>query len=248
MIGIDLQDLELYRFLAARDQDRTACALRGLLVLISGDAQEFLTFVRNRFPSYTAHDIQHSWRIVSRIESILTAEAKASLTSVEIFSFIVAAAFHDVGMASGCSTAEEVRRTHHVLSEQLLNEYMGERLSVISEYVPRLSRCIGFIIRAHGLTWDEMAASELFKRPEKLFGQSLRTSVLAILLRIGDLLDLDSDRSCDALRRHAPTFFHDAVSRLHHERHKHVTHFNYDSTEISISVEAHAKEEHSVID
>src|SRR5262245_31854314 len=100
MIQKHLDDLELYQLLARRKDDPIARVLSGLLVVVVGDANEFLGFVRNRFPSFTSHDLQHSWRIVARIGGILTPEAKANLSSVELFSLIVAAAFHDVGMIS----------------------------------------------------------------------------------------------------------------------------------------------------
>jgi len=245
MIDTRLEDLELYQILRQRT-DRVAAVLQGLIVAVAGDASEFLQFIRNRFPHFTAHDLQHSWRIVSRIETILTAEAKADLSSVELFAFIVAAALHDVGMAHKEFSLDQVRRTHHILSEDFLFEYMTERLSIISEYVPRLSKCIGFAMRAHGMDWDAMVETEIFRNHERILGQQLRTSVLAVLLRLGDLLDLDSDRTCDALQRHLPTFFDDSLSQIHHARHKHVMHFNYDSRALSITVEAHTKEEHAI--
>jgi hypothetical protein len=247
MIDIRLEDLELYKALCKRDE-RVARVLQGALIVIAGDARELLQFARNRFPSFTSHDLQHSWRIVSRIESILTPEAKADLSSIEIFAFVTAAALHDVGMISTTGTANEVRQTHHLLSEAFILSYMSDRLSLISEYLPRLSEAIGFIARSHGTTWEAMAASDLFNRPEKIAGLQLRAGILAILLRIGDLLDLDCDRSCDALRRHGATYFEDATSQLHHERHKHVRHFNYDFKEIAVAAEAFSKEEHSIWD
>ena len=247
MIDIRLEDLHLYQLLRKRqDRGQIASVLQGLLIVMSGDAAEFLELVRNRFPAFTSHNLQHSWRIVKRVENILRPEAKADLSSLEIFSFIAAAAFHDVGMISQDGTADEVRRTHHYRSDDFLQEYMASRLSIISEYAPRLARCIGFVMRAHGMAWEDVIASELFKRPERILEQPLRSNVLAILLRIGDLLDLDSDRSCDALRRHASAYFNDPMSQVHHDRHKHVVHFNYDLNEIAITAEAHSKEEHSI--
>ena len=224
MISITLDDLELYRLMRQRRADNVAAVLCGLLIVMSGDASEFLSFIRNQFPGFTGHDLQHSWRVVSRIESILTPTARNDLSSVEIFSLIVAAAFHDVGMISSGITVSQVRDNHHLLSEQFLLDYMKNRLSLISEYHQRLAPCIGFVAKAHGLAWDEMVASELFKRPERIMGQQVRTNILAVLLRIGDLLDLDSERSCDALQRHAAIYFADQSARIHHSKHKHVDH------------------------
>src|SRR5260221_4654124 len=167
MIDIRLEDLELFKILGSRDEP-AARVFHGAWLAVAGDARELLQFTRNRFPSFTSHDLQHSWRIVSRIESILTRDAKLDLSSVEIFAFIIAAALHDIGMISSEGTAEEVRKTHHTLSESFILSYMADRLSLISEYVPRLAESIGFIAKSHGTAWDEMIASDLFKRPERI--------------------------------------------------------------------------------
>ncbi len=243
MIDYQLDQLKLYKVLQNRSlEEKIASIFVGTLVGIAGDARELLEYVRRSFPLYTAHNLQHSWRILSRIENILTPKALDVLSSVEIFSLITAAAFHDIGMID----AEAKREEHHVRSEKILRDYFCKRLTLISEQVPRLSECIGFIMRCHGMHWDEMIASELFKRTEKILDQQLRMRVLAVLLRIGDLLDIDSDRSSDAVRLYAIPDSIDTISLVHHERHKHVTHFNYNQQTIEITVEAHSKEEHII--
>ena len=213
---------------------------------LSGDARELPDFTRKRFPTFTSHNLQHSWRIVSKVADLLTAQAKLNLSSLELFAFITAAAFHDVGMISADDSPDQVRRTHHLRSEQLFRAYAADKFTSISEYAPRLSTSIGFIMRAHCLDWEEMAAAESFKNSETILGQNLRTQLLAVLLRIGDLLDLDSERSCNALQRQASAYFCDNTSKGHHDRHKHVTHFYYDKDRIEITVVAHPKEEHSI--
>ena len=155
MIPITLDDLELYHLMRQRKDDNVATVLCGLLIVMSGDASEFLSFIRSQFPGFTGHDLQHSWRVVSRIESILTPTARDDLSSVEIFSLIVAAAFHDVGMISAEIPASQVRDNHHLLSEEFLLDYMKNRLSLLSEYTQRLAPCIGFVAKAHGLPWDD---------------------------------------------------------------------------------------------
>ena len=248
MIDLQLSDLEFYSILrdrAAR-HDSVSVVLQGILLTLSGDARELPEFTRKRFPTFTSHNLQHSWRIVSKVADLLTAQAKLNLSSLELFAFITAAAFHDVGMISADDSPDQVRRTHHLRSEQLFRAYAADKFTSISEYAPRLSTSIGFIMRAHCLDWEEMAAAESFKNSETILGQILRTQLLAVLLRIGDLLDLDSERSCNALQRWASAYFCDNTSKGHHDRHKHVTHFYYDKDRIEITVVAHSKEEHSI--
>jgi hypothetical protein len=248
MIQINLTQLKLYNIILSRakQSDPIAGVLNGLIISLSGDANEFLGFIRKTFPSYTGHDLQHSWRIIKKVESIISSRALESLSSIEIFSLIIASAFHDVGMIKNDTDSDQVRKNHHILSEEFLNEYLPNRLSSISEYSPRLIKCIGFIAKSHGMTWEDLSSNEYFLTDETIIEQPLRARILSILLRVGDLLDIDSDRSCDPLRKFASEYFNNNYSNFHHERHKHITRFNYTPEEINIEVESTSKEDHTI--
>ncbi|OQP62858.1 hypothetical protein A3860_26465 [Niastella vici] len=247
MVSIHLSQLKLYKKLLEKvTNDPVAGVLNGLIISLSGDAHELLGFIRNKFPSYTGHDLQHSWRIIKRLEDVISEEAIENLTPIEIFSLIIAAAFHDVGMIADGLSQDELRKKHHIKSDDFLNEFLTHRMANISEYLNRLTPCIGFIARSHGMTWEEMTSHEFFRRTERIFEQQLRVRVLSILLRIGDLLDLDSDRSCDPLRRYAPSYFQDRTSDIHHNRHKNVAHLLLTPENIEIEVISHTKEEHTI--
>jgi hypothetical protein len=247
MVSLSLSELKLHQKLIRKSQnDPVAAVLHGLTVSLTGDANEFLGFVRTKFPSYTGHDLQHSWRILKRIEDILSFEAIEKLTAVEIFALIIAAAFHDVGMITEGLSTNELRKIHHIRSEEFLNAFLIDRMASVSEYLPRLVPCIAFIARAHGMTMEEMTSSEFFKRNERIFEQQLRVKVLAILLRVGDLLDLDSDRTCDPLRRFTPYYFKDITSVVHHRRHKNVSHFFISYESIEVEVVSQTKDEHTI--
>ncbi|MCF8276150.1 MAG: ATP-binding protein [Flavobacteriales bacterium] len=248
MVPVELGQLTLFKKLQCRsvDGEKEATVLLGLATSLFGDAAELLGFVRKNYPSFTSHDIQHSLRILRKIECILTDEAKEHLTSVEIFGLLVSAGFHDVGMIQSTGDLDLLRRNHHVESDKFIQEFLVERCASISEYIPRLSACIGFVARAHGLTWDELNSSRLFTQTERVFDQEFRIGLLAILLRVGDLMDLDSERSCDPVKRFMENSFPNEESNAHHHRHKGVRHFNYDSTQIQIEVEASSIEEHTI--
>ena len=141
---------------------------------------------------------------------------------------------------------QRARNIHHLRSNAIIRDYMQDRLQIIPEYLPRLATCIGFIAEAHGVNRDELASNEHYKRSEKIANQNLRRSILCVLLRIGDLLDLDSERACGAVRKAMPMLFEDNKARTHHEHHKHVIHFNYSSQSISIVVESHTRDEHEL--
>jgi hypothetical protein len=248
MIDLSLDQLALYAELKRRTASSPlATTLAGLLHPIVGDAREFLEFVRQSCPSFTRHNVQHSLTIAYRIGRILSPDAIHALSSAEIFGFLLAALFHDAGMATfDGARAGQARADHPRRSGVLLSSYLSDRIGVLSEYTQRLAACTAFVMECHGLTWDAMTARREFNVPNSVLDEPFRCSLLAVLLRVGDLLDLDSDRSCDALRRHGAIFFKDPISRTHHDRHKRVTEFAYDDRKLHIHVEPRTREEHQI--
>lgn len=241
MLDISLEDLALYKTLKSRESsDVFARMAAGLLVPIAGDSREFLEFIRGSFPGFTRHNQQHSFTILKRIGMILSDRARQEMTSVEIFALIMAALFHDTGMIVDSPTlsADEARTQHHKRSREVIEKYFTLRLQIISEYTPRLKRVIGFVVESHNLTWEEMTSRADFSNIDSAWDQDLRANLLAILLRIGDLLDLDSDRTCDITRGLYPSFSAHPVSAEHHARHQQVERFHINSSTISISVSA----------
>lgn len=240
MIPYSLEDIELYNILQHR-RDKVSKMFSGLLIPISGDAAELLEYIKKSYPKYTTHNIQHSWRILKRIDDILPKKTKESLSSLEIFSLIIAAIFHDTGMID----AAEIK-DHPDYSEIFLKKYFTNELKIIQDYTSRLVECIGFIIRSHGLSWELMKSAELFKLTEKILDQPLRVNILCILLRLGDLLDLDAERTPEAVRQYAIGNTLDDNSIAHHLRHRKLSHFNCNSEYIEITVEPDSREQHLI--
>lgn len=61
----------------------------------------------------------------------------------------------------------------------------------------RLEKCITFVSEAHGRTVEELYNDNDFRKIETIEGQVLRYGLLAILLRVGDLMDLEESRVCE---------------------------------------------------
>src|SRR5215475_9833173 len=123
-----LEQLTLYKELIRRADQPEASALGGLLQFAIGDAARILEFVRASCPSFTDHSIQHSLRILKRVGSILKREAIESLSTVEIFSLILAALFHDTGMTAFDDVpGAAARSTHHLRSGTVFDKYLQER-------------------------------------------------------------------------------------------------------------------------
>lgn len=217
--------------------DTIAAGLYGALQPTIRDITPLLEFIRHSFPGYPSHGIDHSFRILQRIGGILRPEALASLSSYELFTLILAVLFHDSGMVAPDSNMPNdpgIRQAHHKRSAQLVQRYLAERLPLHSSL--RLRRVAGFVIEAHGMTWEEMQRHADFEHAETIDGEPLRPAILAVLLRIGDLMDLDHDRTSDLCLTYCSTWYSNVESQNHNERHQHVEHFNYDSRKLEVRV------------
>lgn len=94
--------------------------------------------------------------------------------------------------------AEFVRRQHHFRAAQLLVEYEP----FIGRFAfgdPILTRTIADVCTAHGLSHDALLDSERYPDRSDIRGETVNVRFCAILLRLGDLLDLRTDRACPLL-------------------------------------------------
>jgi hypothetical protein len=64
---------------------------------------------------------------------------------------------------------------------------------------PPLRDTISSVCVAHGLSLGELADDALFPMARDIRGEKANVRLLAILLRLGDLLDMDADRACPLL-------------------------------------------------
>lgn len=228
-------------------RDSTAAACFGMLSPIADDITPLLEFVRHSFPSYPKHGIDHSLRILERIGSILSSEALTSLSTYELFCLILAVLFHDAGMVAPDSTLpndDSIRSEHHRRSAELFTRYFPDRIAVLSNN--RMTKVISFTIECHGLTWEEMQDRPEFSRFETLDGQPIRPCVLAVLMRIGDLLDLDSDRTSEICLKYCASWYASPVAKEHNERHRHVKHFFYNDKRIEVEVECPNRKQYDI--
>jgi HD domain len=207
-------------------KDSHAAALFGILTPIVDDVTPLLEFIRRSFPGYPKHGIDHSLRILERIGGILSKAALNSLSTNELFCLILAAVFHDAGMVapdSDIPNDESIRATHHKRSAELFLQYFPDRLALLNN--ARMAQAVAFAIECHGLSWEEMQIRPEFSKYETLDGQPIRPCILALLLRIGDLLDLDSDRTSDLCLKHCASWYGTPDAVNHNDRHHHVKHF-----------------------
>ena len=74
---------------------------------------------------------------------------------------------------------------------------------------------IQFVCEAHGEDIDELYHSGMLEEMETIDGQPLRYGLLAILLRIGDLMDIEETRVCELNMCLNPAYYGNRVSAEH---------------------------------
>lgn len=93
--------------------------------------------------------------------------------------------------------AEFLRRTHH---KRVLKVIQNQ--SAVGRFAfddNRLKETIGVICVAHGVLREELEDPFVYPRLRQLRGENVNVRLLAILLRLGDLLDLRESRACPIL-------------------------------------------------
>jgi len=94
--------------------------------------------------------------------------------------------------------AEFVRRSHHTRAAHVIHRY-EPFLANFSFGDKELLRVIEVVCVAHGLKQHELQDSERFPEDEDIKHEHVNTRFMAMLFRIGDLLDLSYDRACPLL-------------------------------------------------
>lgn len=235
MIQRSLERCGLYQLLINRN-DGVAQGLAGSLVLIEPEVAKTLEYIKTQFPGFTEHGMQHSLRIIEYIYGIMSKELKQDISDIEIFCFIMSAFFHDMGMTlTDIEDKDEQRKNHHLYAVKPIKEFFNKYMQTVSEK-RRLERCIIYVSEAHGKSIEELYDDADFRKVDRIEGQVLRYGLLAILLRVGDLMDLEEGRICEFNMHLNSNYYNDSESMLHNSRHSDVKTYNYSSDQIYIAV------------
>ena len=141
MIQHTLNDCELYKLLEKRNGN-VAKSLSGTLISSEAEVAKTLEYIKTRFPNFTEHGMQHSLRIINYIYCIMSEELKQDISDVEIFCFIMAAFFHDMGMIlTDIDDKDEQRRNHHLYAAEPIKLFFDKYIQVLVEK-RRLEKCI----------------------------------------------------------------------------------------------------------
>jgi molecular chaperone HtpG len=137
--------------------------------------------------------------------------------------------------------ADYVRRQHHMRGARLISMH-EHALGRFAFDDPILKQTIANICVGHGLTSHELEDNELFPDRCDVQGQKVNARFLAILLRIGDLLDMSFDRACPLLLNAASPL--PAESLAHWTKYQRITHRLTAPDRIELRADCFTQEEH----
>ena len=136
----------------------------------------------------------------------------------------------------GHAEKEALRSAHPQNASIVIDAYFKEKLQDLKSR-DRIKSIVTYVCKAHGLDIREMYHDPTFWKVDTIESDAVRCSVLSVLLRIGDLLDMDEQRISDVAILLLPELFSDEA-REHNERHLHVLTYRYDSDDLYVEVEA----------
>jgi len=230
-----LKDTRFLKELDGRNTDNSKSYV-GLLLLISDDIKGFLEYIKTTFPDYPDHGIEHSYRILDAVARVL-GDQLCQLSDTEIFCFILSTLFHDTGMSIvGFSSKNDMRSKHPENAAIVIDKYFDDAFPKLKSK-NRIKTVIKFVCKAHGLDIHEMYKNSNFFDIDTINGDDVRNSILSVLLRMGDLLDLDEQRTSWLAREFFPQIFSDEA-KAHNDRHLNVQKYHCSSKSLEVEVMA----------
>lgn len=140
--------------------------------------------------------------------------------------------------------AEFIRRVHHFRAAEVIDQHSAA-LGRFAFDDPVLQQTIASICVAHGLRTYELEDQERFPDRRDVRGQLVNVRLMAILLRLGDLLDMSADRACPILLNAACPL--PPNSYAHWTQYQRITHRLTAPDRIEIRAECLTQEEHRVL-
>lgn len=216
-----------------------------ILKIIEKPAADLLEFTKTNYPNYTDHTLQHSYRILRYLYSILGNKMKDSLTATEIFCLILSAMFHDIGMSNSTEDdKEKLRIEHGKFAVEPIHNFF-DHLKIINN-IDRFVNCVSYVCESHTKDLQQLYKEHLFTRKDTINGEIVRYGCLTILLRVGDLMDMEEDRTSYIVQTIFPEYFQKDNSLKHHKRCVELKNFNYSDKSIEVTVETVDRENYKL--
>ena len=179
--------------------------------------------VTSFMPEYTLHDIAHSIKILDIIDKILP--SKINLNIVELQILIYATFLHDIGMVINRDEASELKKTNEfekitiefgqevkedeILTELIRRTHVQRSLEYVDKFKKDfasyqidfkynkidVSYYIKNVIESHELPVKNLKDKTKFPTDKLIDNKRVNIQFLAILLRLGDIMDFDIQRT-----------------------------------------------------
>jgi len=178
--------------------------------------------VQHVFPNYTLHNTGHSFRVMEYMSKLVSDYSK--LSELEIALLVYAALLHDIGMAvseddissiksdsfpfcdvkfsamkkimgdnESLALQEYVRRIHALLSSRYIRENLKDKLVIPKLTTLDFTKELALICEAHTEDYDWIKAN--LRTNEVRGDYSFNPQFIAAILRLADILDIDSNRT-----------------------------------------------------
>ncbi|HYI09373.1 MAG TPA: hypothetical protein VEK57_09915 [Thermoanaerobaculia bacterium] len=140
--------------------------------------------------------------------------------------------------------AEFVRRVHHKRAARMVAEYR-EHLGEYFFHEPMLERTVSDLCVGHGLSHHDLQDEKRYPQRTLIRHEYANVRWLAILLRLGDLLDMRTDRACPLLLNAASPLPQDSIA--HWEQYSAICTFDVGPDVIGIRAECETKEQYQTL-
>jgi len=137
--------------------------------------------------------------------------------------------------------AEFIRRRHHLRSGDFIRHHQ-DQLGRFAFNDRVLTETVASVCIAHGLAPHELADHERFPDRRDIRGEKVNVRLMAILLRLGDLLDMSSDRACPLLLNAACPLPPESLA--HWSQYQRITHRMTAPDIIEIRAQCNTQDEH----
>ena len=195
-----------------------------------------------QLPDYTKHGLPHSKNIQSVISLLLPDDILNSMNCFEIFFLIASSLLHDIGMIKTIESNENINsvRNNHAIRSKEIIEREYEKFLIDSHE----AEIIGIVCEAHCMPSLDYIDDSLYSVRGY---DNPRIRFLAVLLRLGDILDVWSDRTSDIVYRNR---IFNGVSKKHWEKHRNISNakiVSFPSWDIIIYAKSNTKENSQIL-
>lgn len=193
-------------------------------------AKDHLSRIPVYMQQYTLHNIEHCYSILENIDRIIPNIDE--LNMVEIYILIISVILHDIGMNVEGDDVEKIKESNDFKKMLLQYDRNTDEKEILTEYIRKthvkrsadyvdkfknnsdiykinfeyeskdLTDWIKNVIISHGLSVRELYNEDKYPLDRIIADTRVNISYLALLLRLGDVLDFDTTRTPYYLYRH----------------------------------------------